>query len=234
MIAIRCLIIDDEELARSLLENFVHRLPNLELVGMCKDPLEALSILQQEPIDLLFLDIQMPNLSGIELLASLKTPPMVIFTTAYRDFALKGYELDAVDYLLKPFGFQRFVQAVQKAANLFQLKSAAQNKPETSSEVLLVKAEHKIHRLSFDQILYIEGMREYVAFHLPERKILSLLSLRSLEEDLPKHLFLRIHKSYIAGIQYIRSMEGNQLLVGKTSLPIGASYKESVLRQVFS
>ncbi len=236
---IRCLVVDDEELARTLLENYIGRLPHLELVGQCKDPLEAMQVLQNEPVDVLFLDIQMPGLTGVEFLRTLKTRPVVIFTTAYPDYALEGYTLDVIDYLLKPFSFERFVQAVNKAGEMLRLKAGNGNtapaapEEEPARDFILVKSEHKIHRIKFDDILYIESMREYVAYYTPNGRILSLNSLKSLEEELPSGRFLRIHKSYIVALEKIDTLEGNQLHVGKEKLPIGASYREEVLGRVF-
>lgn len=238
---IRCLVVDDEELARTLLENYIGRLPHLVLAGQCKDPLEAMQVLQSGPVDLLFLDIQMPGLTGVEFLRTLKTKPVVIFTTAYPDYAIEGYALDVTDYLLKPFSFERFVQAVNKAAEMLRLKNGAppssgtaENHPDAPArDFILVKSEHKIHRLKFDDIAYIESMREYVAYHTPQGRILSLQSLKSLEEELPADRFIRIHKSYIVAIDRIETLEGNLLHIGKVKLPVGASYREQVLNKIF-
>jgi two-component system, LytTR family, response regulator len=238
---IRCLVVDDEELARTLLENYIGRLPHLELAGKCKDPLEAMAMLNGEPVDLMFLDIQMPGLTGVEFLKSMKTRPLVIFTTAYPDYALEGYALDVVDYLLKPFSFERFVQAVSKAAGLLALLSgqpappltAGQGQLPAGKDYILVKADYKIYRIRFDDILFIQSMREYVAYHTPKGRILSLNSLKSLEEELPGDRFLRIHKSYIVPVDKIDTLEGNMVHVGKEKLPIGASYREEVMGKVF-
>ena len=229
---IRCLVIDDEELARLLLDNYISRLPSLELAGKCKDPMEAIQLMQEQPIDLLFLDIQMPGLTGIEFLRTLKQKPLVIFTTAYPDYAIEGYSLDVIDYLLKPFGFERFVQAVNKATELLQLKSST-NGPAESKDFILVKSEHKIHRIKFDDIRFIQSMREYVAYYLPTGRILSLNSLKSLEAELPSDRFIRIHKSYMVAIKKVDTLEGNMVHIGKEKLPIGASYREEVLGRIF-
>lgn len=255
---IKCLVVDDEELARILLETFIGRLPNLQLVGKCKNAIEAIAVLQKQTVDLLFLDIQMPELTGIEFLKTLQQKPLVIFTTAYPDYAIEGYALDVTDYLLKPFSFQRFVQAVNKASEILQLKAAAQNNAnndlspanvptakmdnseetatttEKEKDYILVKSEHRVHRLKFDDIHYIQSMREYVAFYTPQGRILSLYSLKQLEKDLPTDRFMRIHKSYIVAIDQIKTLEGNMLDIGKKeSLPIGASYREEVLGRIF-
>ena len=238
MSKINCLVIDDEELARDLLENYIGRLPHLSLLGKCRDPFEALEALSTQSVDLLFLDIQMPGMTGMEFLKTLKNKPLVIFTTAYSEFALESYNLDATDYLLKPFSFERFVQAVNKATDLLSLRKTAAGAPPQQEHItaapvakdfILVKSEHKVHRLRYEDISYIEGMREYVAYHTPNGRILSLYSLKSLEEELPSDQFLRIHKSYIVAIGKVSAIEGNQVVVGKEKLPIGASYREVAL-----
>lgn len=237
MTKFNCLVIDDEELARDLLENFIGRLPHLALLGKCRDPFEALNVLSSQPVDLLFLDIQMPGMTGMEFLRTLKNKPLVVFTTAYSEFAIESYNVDATDYLLKPFSFERFVQAVNKATDLLSLRKAAAGSPTPSAAVtapatkdfILVKSEHKVHRLRYEDIAYVEGMREYVAYHTPNGRILSLNSLKSLEEELPADQFLRIHKSYIVAMGKISAIEGNQVVIGKEKLPIGASYREVVM-----
>lgn len=239
MSPIRCLVVDDEELARALLGNYIGRLPHLELAASCANPLEAMAVLQQQHIDLLFLDIQMPELTGIEFLRTLPRKPIVIFTTAYAEYALEGYALDVTDYLLKPFSFERFLQAVNKAIVLIQAKSGPPAVPPATREAqaakdhILVKSEHKVHRLKYDDILYIQSMREYAAFYTLSGRILSLSSLKSLEETLPPERFIRIHKSYIVAINKIDTLEGNMVQLGKERLPVGANYREEVVKRVF-
>jgi DNA-binding LytR/AlgR family response regulator len=235
-----CLIVDDEELARTLLENYVNRLPYLNLVGKCSNPIEALQLLQRQSVDLIFLDIQMPEMIGTDFLKSLSQKPMVIFTTAYAEYALEGYELNVVDYLLKPFPFERFLKAVNKASDLAKLKSKEGSNSTISSEsstneknYILVKSEHKVHRIFFDDIQYIQSMREYVAYYTPKGRILSLGSLKKLETDLPKNQFLRIHKSYIIAKSKVSTLEGNMVYIGKEKIPIGASYREGALKLLF-
>lgn len=233
---IKCLIVEDEELARDLLEKFISKLPNLELVGKCENPVKAIEVLETETVELIFLDIQMPQMTGIEFLKILPEKPVVIFTTAYKEYALEGYQLDVTDYLLKPFSFDRFVQAVKKATELIQLKTNANQSPsaENTKDYLLVNSEHKIFKLKFSDIDYIEGMREYVAFHTSkEEKIMSLMSLKKLEAELPNDRFIRIHKSYIIDSQKVKALEGNMVHIGDKKIPIGASYKEDVLERIF-
>ena len=235
-----CLIVDDEELARTLLENYISRLPYLKLAGKCSNPIEALQLLQHQSVDLIFLDIQMPEMIGTDFLKSLSHKPMVVFTTAYAEYALEGYELNVVDYLLKPFPFERFLKAVNKASDLSKLKSNIESTSIISSEdaateknYILVKSEHKVHRIYYNDILYIQSMREYVAYYTPKGRILSLGSLKKLEVDLPQSQFLRIHKSYIISKAKASTLEGNMVHIGKEKIPIGASYREEVLKLLF-
>lgn len=231
---IKCLIVDDEALARKLLENYVNQLPHLELVGMCRNPMEALSILQTQTVDLMFLDIQMPQITGISFLKILKQKPYVVFTTAYEKYALEGYALDVVDYLLKPFSFERFFQAVNKVETLQCNVSTVNIKPTIpTKDFILVKSEHRIHRMKFKDILYIQSMQAYVAFYLGKERILSLNTMKQLEKDLPVEQFIRIHKSYIVAIDKIELLEHNHIIIGQKKLPIGASYREMVMKTVF-
>ena len=234
-----CIIVDDEELARALLENYISRLPYLKLVGKCSNPIEALQFLQDQTIDLIFLDIQMPEMIGTDFLKSLSQKPMVVFTTAYAEYALEGYELNVIDYLLKPFPFERFLKAVNKASDLSKLKSkdvsnlASPEEQTIERDYILVKSEHKVHRIHHKDILYIQSMREYVAYNTPKGRILSLGSLKKLEVDLPQEQFLRIHKSYIISKAKASVLEGNMVHIGKEKIPIGASYRKEVLRLLF-
>ena len=235
-----CLIVDDDELARTLVENYIDRLPHLKIVGKCINPLEAVQALQGNHVDLMFLDIQMPEMTGTEFLKTLSQKPLVIFTTAYEEYAIESYELNVVDYLLKPFDFERFLKAVNKASDLLKLKHGGRNNNSQSLVVatnkesyILVKSEHKIHRILFKDIQYIQSMREYVAYYLPSRRILSLGSLKRLESDLPDSQFMRIHKSYIVAKSKVSTLEGNMVHIGKEKIPIGASYRELVLNNLF-
>ncbi len=235
-----CLIVDDEELARTLLETYIARLPYLKLEGQCSIPIEALQLLQHQSVDLIFLDIQMPEMIGTDFLKSLSQKPMVVFTTAYSEYALAGYELNIVDYLLKPFPFERFLQAVNKASDLAKLKRKEDSPATITSQLasnakqyILVKSEHKVHRISFEDIQYIQSMREYVAYYTPKGRILSLGSLKKLEQELPKDQFLRIHKSYIISKYKVSTLEGNMVHIGEERIPIGASYRANVLKLLF-
>ena len=237
---ISCLIVDDEEPARDLLEDYISRLPYLKISRKCANPLEAMQVLQESSVDLMFLDIQMPELTGVEFLKAIPVKPLVIFTTAYKEYALEGYELNVVDYLLKPFRFERFLQAVDKAGKVLKNETAShvptpQVKDFATDErnYLLVKSNFKVFRIFYDDIVYIESMKEYVAYHTPAGRTLSLGSLKKLEQELPPDRFMRIHKSFIVSKGKVAALEGNQLQVGAIKLPIGTSYRERVLKELF-
>lgn len=232
-----CLIIDDEQPARELLENYVNRVPFLTLLGKCRNPLEALEIMQNQQVDLLLLDIQMPELKGNEFLRTLPEKPSVIFTTAYSEYALEGYQLEISDYLLKPFPFERFLQAVNKVAkerSVVEPQALSPNTPvQEEQEYLKVKADHRTYRLKLAEIRYIEGLREYVTFHSTGGKLVALESLRKLEMTLPDNQFLRVHKSFIVNTKHVSSIYGGQLDLNGTMVPIGKSYRAQVLKILF-
>jgi DNA-binding LytR/AlgR family response regulator len=232
---LKCIITDDEHYARKLLENYVSKLPQLELVGSYKDGLSALAGIQSQQVDLIFLDIQMPDLKGTDLLKTLPYKPLVIFTTAYEEYALEGYELDVVDYLVKPFLFERFVQAVNKAIRRLQQHetiSPVASVP-TPSKFEILKTNRRIYKVAHDDILYIEGLKEYVTYYTKSEKIIVLQSLKHLEQSLPQE-FIRIHRSYIVNTKFIKSLYGNQLDIGEKLLPVGKSYLENMKLTIFN
>lgn len=238
----RVLIVDDEFLARKLLAGYVSKIDSLELVGSCSNAFEAMTYLQKEKIDILLLDIHMPDITGLELAGNLKNMPALIFTTAYSEYAIDSYELGAVDYLLKPISFPRFFQAINKAIDKIGHHAYSQEpaaiQPENSPEVqpaqdfLTVKADYKIYKINYSDLIYVEGQHEYVTFHTQTRRITALYSLKSLEEQLPAGAFLRIHKSYIASFHYIEDIEGNTVTVAGVKLPIGGSYRDALLSRL--
>lgn len=233
---IRCIIIDDEYPARVLLKDYIQKVSFLKLTGSFKNPVEALSKIQSEPVDLIFLDVQMPELSGIEFLKSFPKKTNVILTTAYSEYALTGYELNVLDYLLKPISFERFVLAVNKAADLILLQNDAKGGNRDNSDekrYIAVKADHKIIKIPVDDILYIEGLREYVTFYTRDEKIVTLESLKNLENQLPGKKFIRVHKSFIINKDKVKSLYGNQLEIEGKFIPIGKSYKEDVVKNIF-
>ena len=238
MKTIKVLLVDDEYLALDLLENFVKEVPDLEMVAKVKSPMAAIDILNTEEINLLFLDIQMPTLSGINLLKTLKKKPVTIFTTAYSEHAVVAFGLNAVDYLLKPFAFERFLQAVNKAKS--QLRNAdrkSSESPNESSEIkeefIAIKADAKLIKVFYKNILFVEGLKEYVRIVTTEDRHVTLMSLKELMETLPSDTFLRAHKSYIVNKIMVKSVEGNQLQLGEYKIPISRDKKAEVLKLIF-
>ena len=237
---VKCAIVDDEALARKLLTNYVGKIPELTLVATCQNAIEAQSLLQQQEIDLLFLDIQMPDLTGIELLKAVKKPPLTILTTAYSDYALEGYSLDVIDYLLKPISFGRFFQAVSKALAFLHHPVVGSSEGESeagppmlsATDYFFVKSDYKIVKVNFSEVLFIEGMREYVRIHTEAQKIMTLLSMQKLEEMLPSSIFTRIHRSHIVNVSKISEVQGNTVYISDVQLPVSKSYKEAFLQQI--
>ncbi|WP_207430857.1 LytR/AlgR family response regulator transcription factor [Sabulibacter ruber] len=235
-----CLAIDDEPLALDLMRSYISKIPFLNLVQTCSSPLEAMAILQRQPIDLLFLDIEMPEITGVQFVQSLMNRPAVIFTSAYPQYALDGFTLDAVDYLLKPIPFDRFFKAVNKVYERAQLQPAAavasapvthQNETE---DFIFVKADYKTLRVNLRDILFIEGLKDYVILHTTSRKIITLLSMNKIMEKLPELEFARVHRSYIVSLAHIDSIEKSRIKIKEQEIPIGDSYKESFMRWVES
>jgi len=216
-----CLIIDDEQLARELIKMYCEKTPGLNVVGLCKNAQEAMAIMNDQKIDVLFLDIQMPDISGVDFVKTLANKPNVIFTTAYQDYAIEGFELNAIDYLLKPIAYDRFLKAIQKIGS-------RSFKFEEKEETITLRADHKLYRIKCADIKYVEGLREYVTFYTEDRKIVVLESLKKLESTLPNY-FSRVHKSYIVNTKLIDSISGNQVELGTIAIPVGKSYKEEVL-----
>ena len=222
---INCIAIDDEPLAMDVIEILSSKVPYLNFCGKIQNPLQAYDLIKNENIDLVFLDIQMPQLTGFEFFKMLPTPPMVIFTTAYPDYALESYELDAVDYLVKPIPFDRFLKAVQKAEQRF-LNKPKPLKDKQEDDYIFIKTEYKTVKIFLQDILYIESLKDYVCFHLKHEKILSLLSIKSVEEKLPNS-FIRVHRSFIVSIDKIDSIERNNINIGKKMIPVGENFKEA-------
>jgi DNA-binding LytR/AlgR family response regulator len=234
---VRCIIIDDEFLARQYLKDYVSKIPFLELMGDFNSPLKALDLLKSDLIDLLFLDIHMPDISGIDFLKSLDNQPYVIFTTAYKEHALEGYELNVTDYLLKPFSFERFLKAVNKVAELVEKDQPIQEeaspdinlpKPQVHDDYLIIRADRKYYKINYDDLIYIEGQKAYVTFYTKRQAITALASLKELEDRLPANLFVRIHKSYIVSVKKIHTLEGNSIEIAGKYLPIGKNYRKVV------
>lgn len=226
----KCLIIEDEPLAQNVLKKYIGEHPTLELIAVCNDALEAQGILTGENIHLLFLDINLPKLSGINFIKTLIRPPLIIFTTAYPEFAVQGFELNAVDYLLKPFSFERFLKAVNKAME--KLDTANQNREGSKTSVLFLKADKKIHRVELKDIHYIEAIGDYMKVVTDSGQLIINETMKKLQEELPERSFIRVHKSFIISRDRIKYIEGNYVQVEDKSIPIGATYRNDVLASI--
>ena len=224
-----CLVVDDEPMARALLEQYIGRTPSLQLAGSLGSAVQALERLQTDPPDVLFLDVQMPELTGISLLRVLKKPPAVVFTTAYSDYALEGYELDVADYLLKPITFERFLKCVEKLVAHSTSPAPATPPPgDALPDYLFVKDGTTSVRIKLGEIQYIEGLKDYVRIHTPQRKITTLQSLRGLVDTLPTDRFMRVHHSYIVGLDWVEEVSRDEVRIGEARVPISDSYRREV------
>ena len=217
-----CIAVDDEKLVLDLVVDNIKQVPYLNLVKACKNAIEAIEVLQKEKIDLIFLDIKMPDISGIDFLHSLQNPPLVIFTTAYSEHAVQGFELNAIDYLLKPFSLQRFLKACNKALEQYNLRSNTPSSPERAS--VFIKSGYEQIQVFLSDILYTESSANYVQFVLHNQKIISRLTMNEAEALLPARDFIRIHRSYIVAKKKITKIDKNTVWVGQSALPVGASY----------
>jgi DNA-binding LytR/AlgR family response regulator len=224
----RCLIIDDEPIARELLRTYVDRIPELVLIGSCKNANEAYENLYQHQIDLIFLDIKMRVITGIEFLRSLRRPPLVILTTAYSEYALEGFELNCVDYLLKPILFERFYQATQKALERINYTNQKIEEP----DYLFIKQDNKLLKVDYADIQYIQAERDYCMVYLTNRKLLASMHLKLFEDLLPKQQFMRVHRSYIINISQLKAIKGNIVEIGEEEIPVGLSYRESLFKRL--
>lgn len=225
---IRCLVVDDEPLAQNLLKNYIGKIASLELAGATSDVFAALDMAQQQKADLIFLDVQMPELTGIQFMKILAGKCKVILTTAYEEYALQAFDLDVVDYLLKPFSFERFAAAVQKARERLQ-PAAREN---TTAEHLFIKTEYKIVRVAVRDIRYMESMRDYVSVYTENERILTLQPLRTFEEQLRASSLIRVHKSYIVNLDRIDKVERRRMVIGDKYIPIGETYQEEVKKRL--
>ncbi len=252
----KVLIVDDEFLARKLLQGYVSKMTELELVGTAQNAFEAFSLLKEQQVDILLLDIHMPDLNGLELARTIKNVPAIIFTTAYSEYALESYEVSATDYLLKPIAFPRFVQAIEKAKKQIIAENSPKDVHSDSSlngqkasasgtniipaesntphavDYLMVKADYRLYKINYADLLYIEGQHEYVSFYTTGKRITALYSLKSLEEILPQDKFVRVHKSYIVSIDCISEIDQVYVTVAGQKIPIGGSYRDALLKKL--
>lgn len=224
---INCLIIEDEPLAMERIKSFVLKVPFIELIACFDNGLEAISFIKSNKIDLLFLDVQMDGFTGIQLLESLQKRPEVIITTAFDQYALKGFDLNVSDYLLKPFTFERFMQAVTRVYDRLTLSTSQVNK-----QILFVKTEYRLEKVTLDDILYIEGMRDYRCIHLKEKSIMTLQTFSDLERELPPSLFCRVHKSFIVAIDKIENIERDRIRIKNELIPVSDTFKEGFYKRI--
>jgi DNA-binding LytR/AlgR family response regulator len=234
---LKCVTIDDEPLARECIANYVREVDFLQLTGSGSNPVDLTMLLGEQVVDLVFLDIQMPVMNGIEFLKITPNPPMVIITTAYPSYALEGFQLDVLDYLVKPITFNRFFKAVSKAKDYYQLlaRSAATDVSrnyQSAADYFFIKCNHKYERIYFNDILYIEALQNYVTIHTQKGKYITLLYLKNIEQNIDKQFFIRVHKSYIVSIPKIESIENNEIIIQTFRIPISRNYREQVIDRV--
>jgi len=236
---INCIIVDDEPLALDLLKSYIDRTPFLNLITKCSSAVEALTVIEKETVDLIFLDIQMPNLSGIDFSKMIvNTKPKIIFTTAFAEFALESYKVNAIDYLLKPINYTEFFLAANKAKSriLPQVINNLVEPQKANEDYIFIKSDYKLIKIEFNDLIYVEGLKDYLKFYTinSEEPILSLKSLKSLELELPSNQFMRIHRSFIVNLKKVNKVERNRIIYGKKYLPISEKYKEQFQKYINS
>tara|TARA_R110002050_G_scaffold30192_1_gene77137 strand:+ start:5148 stop:5858 length:711 start_codon:yes stop_codon:yes gene_type:complete len=226
---VKCLLVDDEPLAIKLIENHISKIDSLEVVATCNNALKAYEVLNTQEIDLMFLDIKMPNITGFDFLKTIKNPPKTIFTTAYRDYAIESYDLEVVDYLLKPITFERFLKSIDRFLREIN-KTTLSEKEVIQDEFILIKSGNKHHKIKIDEILFIESLKDYIRIHtVDDKQIISKYKIGKIEDELANKKFLRIHRSYIINTHKISAFTLNDIEVNSVKIPIGASYKDRVV-----
>jgi DNA-binding LytR/AlgR family response regulator len=225
------MIIDDEPIACKGMEEYIDEVDFLALVNICDNAIKAYGFLSSEKVDLIFLDIEMPKLSGIEFLQSLKNAPAVVFTTAYPDYALQGYELDVIDYLVKPVSFPRFLKAANKAKDFLTGRNVGQENV-VDKDHFFLKVNNRFEKIFYEEVLYVEALQNYVAVHLPDKKMVSYITISHVEKQLPEQLFMRVHKSYIVSLPKIQSIEGNTVTINQKQIPVSRNIKDTLMAKV--
>ena len=229
---IKSLIVDDEPIARKLLREFIEDIPFLELIAEAENPLRAQTVLDSEPVDLMFLDVNMPKITGLEFLRSGKSLPMVIMTTAYAEHALDGFNLDVLDYLVKPFSFERFLKACNKAKEYHLLKLQAEKNNHTDENYFFVKCNGRVEKILYEELFYVEASLNYVTLHTSRGKMIVYLTVKGIMESLPAKIFLKVHKSYIVNLEKVSSLEGNIIHIGKAEIPISQNAHDEVISAI--
>ncbi|MEO8109951.1 MAG: LytTR family DNA-binding domain-containing protein [Ginsengibacter sp.] len=226
---IKCIIVEDETLAQNVLQSHLQKMDRCKLVATCNNAPEAREVLNKQEVDLMFLDIQLPGMTGLHFLRTLPNPPLVVLTTAYAEYALESYEFNIIDYLLKPVSFERFCKAINKITDDKLVTQAAKEKDSLPADHIFVKSNSKFFKVNFSEITYIEGMKDYLKIHTREYSLVTLQTMNEMEKILPAKQFIRVHKSYIVALAYIKSIYGNSVEIEKQTIPVGLSYKESVM-----
>jgi DNA-binding LytR/AlgR family response regulator len=229
---LNCLIIDDEPIARKGLEEHVREIDFLHCVASCENPVKAATFLNDQKIDLMYLDIHMPKISGLDFLKTLKNPPLTILTTAFSEYALEGYSLDVIDYLVKPITFERFLKASQKALEYFQLRSRAEHTGTPLVDYFFVRCDRKFEKVFFRDVCYVEAMQNYVVIHVGDKKLITYMTLTSLENQLPKEQFLKVHKSFLISIPHVTAIEADEIIIGNARVPISRALREQVVQKI--
>jgi DNA-binding LytR/AlgR family response regulator len=229
---LKCIIVEDEVLAQDVLKSHLARLGSLELAGVYRNALEAEDALSTREVDIMFLDIRLPGMTGLQFLSGLKESPLVVLTTAYAEYALESYEFNVIDYLLKPISFERFSRAVGKILDNRLFSAAAREADTFSDDHIFIRSNSKFFRVNFSEILYVQGSRDYLKIHTPDYSLITHQTMNDLEKSLPARQFIRVHKSYIVALRHIRSIYGNTIELGKTTIPIGVSYKDTVMNLI--
>ncbi len=230
---LRCIAVDDEPLALELLEDNISKVPYLQLAALCSNAMEAIKVLQEQTVDLIFLDIQMPGLTGLQFIQSLSNRPMIILITAYEKYALEGFNLDVVDYLVKPVALDRFVKACNKALELFQLKNrSTENNTEAAPDYFFVNMDYSLLKVTYPDIKYIEGLKDYLKIHLKSttKPVITRMTMKAIEEQLPASQFIRIHKSYIVSIAFITAIRKSSVFMEQLELPVSETYQDAVMK----
>ena len=233
---LKCIIVEDETLAQDVIRNHLERIGELELAGVYRTAPEALPALESGEIDVMFLDIRLPGMSGLHFLRTLTDPPLVVLTTAYAEYALESYEFNVIDYLLKPISFERFSKAVNKILDgrLYPTPTLTPNTPEPAgtTDHIFIKSNSKFFRVDFSEIIYVQGMKDYLKIHTPDFTLITHQTMNDLEKTLPSRQFIRVHRSYLIAVRHIRTIYGNTIELGKVAIPIGVNYKDAVIQLI--
>jgi DNA-binding LytR/AlgR family response regulator len=225
---IKCIIVEDETLAQDVLRSHLQKIDRLELVAICNNALEAREVLSKQGVDLMFLDIQLPGMTGLNFLRSLPTPPLVVLTTAYSEYAVESYEFNIIDYLLKPVSFERFCKAINKIVDGRLYTQVTKGKDNFAGDHIFVKSNGKFYKVNFSEIVFIEGMKDYLKIHFREYSLVTLQTMNDMEKILPVKQFIRVHKSYIIAVAHIKSIYGNSIEMENETIPVGINYKDKV------